>query len=50
VIATVLPSGAAAAQYSLAYRSAATARGVPPSALTRHTSLMPEMSRLVEEK
>jgi len=50
VIARELPSGAGAAKYSAAYRSPATCIGVPPSALTRKTSLMPAMSRLAEEK
>jgi hypothetical protein len=50
VIAIVPSSGPAAAQYSAAYQSAATETGVPPSTLTRMTSLMPEMSLAVDEK
>src|SRR5438552_9636705 len=51
VIASVAGSvGDGAAKYSLAYRSPDTIIGMPPSARTRRTSLMPEMSRLVVEK
>src|SRR5450432_270729 len=50
VMAIVPSSGPVAAQYSDAYRSAATATGVPPLAPTRATSLMPEISLAVVEK
>src|SRR5438876_11087767 len=46
VNANTLPSGEGAEKYSLAYRSALTAIGVPPSTHTRNRSFIPEMSRL----
>src|SRR5438093_1471010 len=47
VIAIVEADGPGAAKYSVAYRSAATGIGVPPSGLTRYTSFMPARSWLV---
>src|SRR5437773_12004711 len=46
VNARPLPSGEGAEKNSLAYRSALTAIGVPPSTATRNRSLIPEISRL----